>query len=192
MTTGWRVPGFLRAGAPGAKFLLGVSQMAVVSKRIQDELNRQLNMELISAYVYLAMAADFEDKNLRGFAKWMRLQWQEEIGHAMKFFDFINERQGRVRLSTVDAPPFKWESAASAFKTAYEHEKKVSASIHDILTKARAEKDYATEEFLHWFLDEQVEEEDSTFEVWMKLESIGGDPVGLLIVDADLAKRQPE
>jgi ferritin len=164
--------------------------MATISKKIQDELNRQLNMELISAYVYLAMAADFEEKNLRGFAKWMRAQWREEIGHAMKFFDYINERQGRVQLKAIDAPPSAWASATEAFKSAYEHEKKVTASIQSIFEKARAEKDYATEEFLHWFLEEQVEEEDSTFEVWKKLEAIGDDPVGLYLLDAELGKRE--
>lgn len=166
--------------------------MAEISKEIQAELNRQLNMELVSAYVYLAMAADFEDKNLRGFAKWMRMQAQEEVGHAMKFFDFINERQGRVTLSAIDAPPVSWNSATDAFKTAYEHEKKVTASIHSIYEAARAEKDYATEEFLHWFLEEQVEEEDQTYRIWKKLEAIREDPVGLLILDAELYKRESE
>ncbi|MHA2621430.1 MAG: ferritin [bacterium JZ-2024 1] len=166
--------------------------MAQISKKIQDELNRQLNMELMSAYVYLAMAADFEDKNLAGFAKWMRQQWKEEIGHAMKFFDFINERQGRVILKAVDVPRTEWPSATEAFKTAYEHEKKVTASIYGIYEKARAEKDFATEEFLHWFLEEQVEEEDSTYKIWQKLEAIKEDPVGLHLLDAELGKRESE
>ena len=161
-----------------------------MDEKIQDALNDQLNWELYSAYLYLSMAAYFESTGLRGFAKWMRAQSREELSHAMKIFDYINERGGRVSLSEIRKPPEEWNSAKEVFKDAYSHEKEITSRIHRLLEMARDGKDYATEIFLNWFVTEQVEEEMSVYEILGKIEQIGETPQGLFILDRELAKRE--
>jgi len=161
----------------------------MISSKMQEALNKQVNAELYSAYLYLSMAACFEACNLRGFAAWMRIQSQEETAHAMKIFDFLVSRGGRVTLAALKAPKTEWPSALAAFKDAYAHERKVTGMIDDLVALARKEKDNASETFLQWFVNEQVEEEASADEIVQKLKLIKDSANGLFMLDSVLAKR---
>ncbi len=161
----------------------------MISEKIQEALNKHLNFELYSSYLYLSMSAYFESTNLRGFAHWMRVQAQEELGHAMKFYSFIHERGGRVTLRSVDSPPSQWESPLSAFQDAYAHEKHITAQIYQLVDLATDVRDRATEVFLQWFVTEQVEEEASASEIVEKLKLIGDARGGLFMLDRELAGR---
>ncbi len=162
----------------------------MLNHKLQTALNEQIKNELYSAYIYLSMSAYFESVNLPGFANWMRKQSQEEVNHAMKIFDFIHERGGRVELQAIDQPPVSFESPLKVFEMALEHEKKVTAMIHDLYKLAEEEKDYPTQVMLHWFIDEQVEEEKSASDVVEQLKRIGDDGVGLLLLDQKLGDRE--
>jgi ferritin len=161
----------------------------MISEKMQEALNGQLNAELYSSYLYLSMAAYFQNINLGGFASWMRVQAQEELIHVMKFYDFINERGGRVVLKPVEGPPTEWESPLAAFEAAYEHEQKVSGLINDLVELALEERDHATNIFLQWFVTEQVEEEDSANEVVQKIKLMGDATGGLFMLDQELGQR---
>jgi ferritin len=161
----------------------------MLSPTIEQKLNDQLNAELYSAYLYLSMSAYFESSELDGFANWMRVQEQEEKVHAMKFFDFINSRGGRVRLRAIDGPPTDWQSPADAFEQTYSHEQKVTGLINALSSAAVAESDHATQTFLQWFVNEQVEEEESANRILRNLKIIGSDGTGLLMLDRELAQR---
>ena len=162
----------------------------MLNHKLQTALNEQIKNELYSAYIYLSMSAYFESINLPGFANWMRKQSQEEVNHAMKIFDFIHERGGRVELQAIDQPPVSFESPLKVFEMALEHEKKVTAMIHDLYKLAEEEKDYPTQVMLHWFIDEQVEEEKSASDLVEQLKRIGDDGVGLLLLDQKLGDRE--
>ena len=162
----------------------------MISKKMQDALNEQINAELYSAYLYLAMAAEFEANNLKGMASWMEAQAKEETEHAKRLYAFVNDRGGRVTLKGIDAPPAEWKSPAAAFQAAYEHEQKVTAMIHNLVDVARSEKDKAAEVMLAWFVDEQVEEEASTSEFAEKLKMIKESANGLFMMDNALGKRE--
>lgn len=161
-----------------------------MKKELLDELNKQLNRELYSSYLYLSMAAYFESINLKGFAHWLKVQVEEEKEHAMKFFDFILERGEKVILEAIDAPKTDWESPIEAFKDVYEHEKKVTSYIHKIIELARQHKDYPTEVFLQWFVSEQVEEEAQALEIYNKLQLTKNSPGALFALDHQLGKRE--
>lgn len=161
----------------------------MISQKIADALNDQIRKEVYSSYLYLSMAAQFASMNLNGFAHWMRIQTGEETKHAMKIYDHVNARNGRVILQQIDAPPSSWKSAKEMFQDAYQHEQKVTESIDKIVELARAEKDYATDAFLQWFVNEQVEEEASTNEILQKLQQMGDNPAALLMLDSELSKR---
>lgn len=161
----------------------------MLGKNIEEAFNEQINWELYSGYLYLAMSAYFLSINLNGFASWMRVQALEEGTHAMKFFDFINERSGRVELLALKAPQKEWESPLAAFEDAYEHECLVSGRINDLVNLALKEKDHASNNFLQWFVSEQVEEEASVDAVVQKLKLIGSDGGGLFLIDQELAQR---
>lgn len=161
-----------------------------LSKTMEEALNSQVNAELYSAYVYLAMAAYFESMDLSGFAVWMRAQAQEEVAHAMKIYDYVIDRAGRVRLTTIDGPPTEWDSPLAAFEAALKHEQHVTNLIHGLVEKALAEKDYPSKSMLDWFVDEQVEEEASAGAIVAKLRMVGGDVPALLILDRELGERQ--
>jgi len=154
-----------------------------------DELNRQVNAELYSSYLYLSMAAYFESINLKGFANWMKIQAQEEVTHAMKFFDYINERGGRVTLDTIKKPPAEWKSPLDVFETTYKHEVNVTKMINSLVDLAIREKDHATYNMLQWFVAEQVEEEASADAIRQQLKFIGKDGRGLLMLDRELSRR---
>ncbi len=161
----------------------------MIKSSVEKALNAQLNAELYSSYLYVAMAAYFESINLGGFAHWMTVQAGEEEGHAKKFYSFIFQRDGRVKLSAIEEPPFEWKSPLDAFETAYKHEQKVTGLINNLVELAKKENDNATENFLRWFVEEQVEEEASSLEVVNKLKMIKDSTQGLLMLDAHLRSR---
>lgn len=161
----------------------------MLSPKLEKALNEQINAEMFSAYLYLAMVAYFQDKNLSGFANWMTVQNQEETFHAMKFFKYVAERGGRVTLDAIEKPQFEWESPLAAMEAAQKHEAYISGRINNLMDLAIKEKDHATANFLNWFVAEQVEEEDSVNEVVQKLRMVGTGGGGLFMMDRDMATR---
>ena len=161
----------------------------MIDEKMQEALNKQLNAELYSSYLYLSMSAYFQSVNLSGFANWMRVQAQEELAHALKFYDYVNERGGRVVLPAVDEPPSEWDSPLAVFEHVYEHEQKVTGLINKLVDLAVKARDHATNNFLQWFVSEQVEEEASADEVVQKLKLVGDDPSGLFMIDRELGQR---
>ena len=161
----------------------------MLSEKMQEAINDQLNYELQSGYLYLSMVAYFESISLGGFATWMRSQAQEELMHAMKLYDYVHERGGRVRLGHVDCPATEWESPLAAFQQAYQHEVSVSRRIDALVDLAIEEKDHATNNFLQWFVAEQVEEESSVDAVVQKLKLAGDKGGGLFMLDRELGQR---
>ena len=161
----------------------------MLSKTLQDAMNEQIKNELYSAYIYLAMAANFEASNLPGFGHWMRLQAQEEVEHAMKFFEFINSRGGRVTLKAIDQPPFEWKTPLEAFQNAYEHEQKVTGMINNLYAIALKENDYPSQIMLQWFINEQVEEEKHASEIVEQIKMIDARGSAMLYLDRQLGKR---
>jgi len=164
----------------------------ILSKKLENAINKQINAELWSAYLYLSMSAYFESINLGGFATWMKVQAQEEVSHAMKFYDHIIERRGRVLVSAINAVPTIWKSPLHAFEEAFKHEQKVTAMIENIAHIAGTEKDYAATSMLQWFHDEQVEEELQTDTIVQKLKMIEKSTGGLFMLDRELGKRKKE
>jgi ferritin len=164
----------------------------MIGKPMQDAMNEQINKELFSSYLYLSMAAYFEDKNLPGFANWMRIQADEERGHAMKFYDFLLERGGRVLLNAIDAPKTDWTSSLEVAEEVAAHEAKVTASINALYELALKEKDYPAQVMLQWFISEQVEEEKNAAEIVANLKLIEARGTAVLMLDHRLAKRGGE
>lgn len=160
-----------------------------LSAKVETALNHQLNLELSSAYAYLGMAAYFQQTPFTGFSQWMELQSQEELEHAQKFFNYIGERGGKVKLQAIPEPKCEYKTPLQVFEASLGHEQKVSASICGIYDLALAEKDFPTLSFLKWFLDEQVEEEKSVGEMVAKLELVGDNRNGLFHLDKLAAKR---
>ncbi len=161
----------------------------MLSENMEKALNEQVKWEYYSAYLYLSMSAYFEDKGLPGFASWMRVQEQEERFHAEKFFGYVNERGGRVILETIEAPPSAWDSPLKAFEDTLGHEREVTRRINALMDVAMAEKDHATTSFLHWFIDEQVEEEANVSDVLNKLKMVETAGGGLFMLDKELGAR---
>jgi ferritin len=162
----------------------------MLTQKVQDALNAQLNLELYSSYVYLSMSAYFESVNLKGMAGWMRVQTQEELAHAAKFLNFITERSGRVILKEVKGPKTEWSSPLEAFEDAYRHECLVSSQINELVNLSIHEKDHATNNFLQWFVSEQVEEEASVLEIAEKLKLAGENATALFMIDQELGQRK--
>ncbi len=161
-----------------------------MDKEVLEALNDQLNSELYSAYLYLSMAAYFDHMGLSGFSHWMKKQAEEELGHAMKIYGYIYSRGGRVVLKEIKRPPHTWNSVLDVISHALEHEKRVTESIHRLFDLAREKRDRATEVFLHWFIEEQVEEEQVFSEIKQMLEFAGETPQTLLILNSRLAQRK--
>lgn len=161
----------------------------MIKDKIQKALNKQLNEELYSSYAYLAMSAHFSSLSLDGFAHWFRLQSQEEYGHAMKILDYINTRNGKVSLMKVDPPKAVWKKPQEVFQETYDQEVFVSKSINDIVDLSLAEKDYATNNFMQWFVSEQVEEESTATKLLDRITLIGDNKNGLLVLDKELGMR---
>jgi ferritin len=161
----------------------------MLNKEMEKALNVQVNAEMYSAYLYLSMSAYFQSKSLSGFASWMRVQAQEEMVHAMKIYDFVNERGGRVILEPIEAPPKDWDSPLATFEAVYEHEQKVTGLINELVELALEKHDHATNIFLQWFVSEQVEEEDSANDVVEKIKLVGDAKGGLFMLDRELGQR---
>lgn len=161
----------------------------MISEKVQDALNKQIQEELGSAYLYFAMAADFEAKNLKGFSAWMKAQAGEEMIHATKFYNFINERGGRATLLALEQPQAVWDLPIDAFKAAYKHEQFISNCINNLVKLAREESDTATEIMLQWFVTEQVEEEASADEIVQQLEMVQESKGGMFMLDRELGNR---
>ncbi len=161
----------------------------MVSKKMEKALNKQITAEMYSAYLYAAMGAHFDSQNLDGFAKWMQAQAKEEMVHAMKFYHYIVETGGRVIFDAIDKPPADFGKPVKVFEEVLKHERKVTKLINDLVALARDEKDYATENFLQWFVAEQVEEEATADGILQKLKMIGEHPHGVFMMNGKLGER---
>lgn len=161
----------------------------MLKEKVQQALNKQLNEELFSSYIYLSMAAYFEANHYSGFANWMRKQADEEHEHSLKFFDYINHAGGRVKLMALGEPQFEWKSPLEVFENALEHEIKITNYVNDLVNLAIAEKDHATNQFLQWFVSEQVEEVATADSIVNKLKMIGNSSGALYMLDRELGKR---
>ena len=161
----------------------------MISKKIQDAFNKQINAETYSAYLYWSMSAALEEMNLPGFASWMRVQAQEEMIHAMKFYSHIIERGGKVELTTIDGPPTEWASVKAVFEATLQHEQLVTGLINDLVDLAIEERDHAGNMFLQWFVTEQVEEEATAMDMLGKLEIVGETAGGLYMLDKEMGQR---
>ena len=161
----------------------------MISPKIQDAINAQINAELWSAYLYLAMGMHFESEGRAGIANWFRIQFKEEQAHAEIFINYLNSRGGRVVLKPIDAVPESWESPLAAFEATLAHEQKVTALINNLYALAEAEHDYATRGKLDWFVSEQVEEEETATNFLERLKLIGNDGLALYMLDQELASR---
>jgi len=160
-----------------------------MNKRMEEAINKQINAELYSAYLYASMAAYFESQGLPGFASWMRVQFQEEQFHGFKFFDWVCERGGRVVLEAIEAPQKEWKDAVDVFETTLSHERHVTSLINNLMSIAMEEKDYATVNFLQWFVNEQVEEEATATRILDELRMVYGNGHGMLMLDRELGAR---
>jgi ferritin len=161
----------------------------MLNAKIQDALNRQINAEAYSSYFYLSMSAYFEAESLKGMAHWMRVQTDEERTHSMKLYDFVNARDGRVTLTAIDAPKTQWASPLEAFEDAYKHELKITGLINDLMNLSATEKDHAAHDFLEWFANEQVQEEADAKLIVDQLKLVGGQGLGLFMIDQELGRR---
>ena len=161
----------------------------MLNKKVQEAMNEQIKNEWYSGYLYLSMSAYFEANNLPGFARWMRLQAEEEQEHALKFFDFVHDRGGRVVLQAIDQPPAEFESQLAVFELTLEHERKVTRLIHELYALALQENDYASQVMLQWFVDEQVEEEKNAEQIVETLKMVGDGGQALVMLDRQLGQR---
>jgi ferritin len=160
-----------------------------MNKTVETAINKQIQIEMNSAYIYLGMASYFESLGLKGFASWMHMQNSEEMVHAMKFYNFVFERGGQPELGALDKPAVQYKSVAKAFETALAHEKYVTKSINDLFELAQKEKDYPLQSLLKWFIDEQVEEEAAAQEVLDKIKMVSDSGHGLYLLDKEMAQR---
>ncbi|MGE4586421.1 MAG: ferritin [Mangrovibacterium sp.] len=161
----------------------------MLKETVLKAMNDQINAEISSAYLYLSMSAWFEKEGLPGFANWMKVQYQEELTHAMKFFDYIHERNGRVLLQPVAGVETEFEDIILVFEKTLAHEQKVTALIDNLMDVAIAAKDHASQSFLQWFVDEQVEEEASVNSILDSLRLINGQGNGVFMMDRELSSR---
>ena len=163
----------------------------MLTPKMHQALNAQIHHELESAYIYLSMSAYFETENFPGFAHWMRMQFEEEMEHAFRFYTFIHSRGGKVKLLAIAEPPEEYDSPLAAFENALAHEQKITNDIHNLYSLATEEKDYPSLSFLQWFIDEQVEEEENVGGVVEDIKRVQKSDQGLLMLDRELAQRQP-
>lgn len=161
----------------------------MLSKNLQEKLNEQVNFEFYSSYVYLAMAAYAESIDLSGFANFFRVQAKEELAHAMKFYDYIFQKNGNVQLEAIEKPSYHFENASDLFAAGYEHEQLVTKRIYALADVAFEEKEHSTISLLQWFIDEQVEEENNFNSLLKKVKRTEGNPAALYMIDEELAKR---
>lgn len=161
----------------------------MLTNKVQDALNAQINAELWSAYLYLSMAMHFQAEGRAGVANWFNIQFKEEQAHAQILMNYVNQRGGRVVLAPIAAVPTSWDSILDAFKATLEHERKVTGLINDLFSLAEQEKDYATRDRLQWFVSEQVEEEDNCRTLIDKFSLVGDNGMGIYMLDNELAAR---
>jgi ferritin len=161
----------------------------MIGKKMEKALNQQVNAEMYSSYLYLSMESYFNSQNLKGFANWMRVQAQEEMVHAMKIYDFIYDRGGKVTLKAIDGPPTSWDSPLAVFEAVLKHEQKVTGLIHELVDLAIQQKDHATNIFLQWFVTEQVEEEASAEQAVQQLKMMEKAPAGIFMLNREFGQR---
>ncbi len=159
------------------------------NEKMEKAFNQQINKEMYSSYLYLSMAAYFNSTNLSGFENWMKVQAEEELSHAMKFYEFIGHKSGKIELLTIEAPPNSWESPLDVFEAVLVHEQLVTQMIYDLVRIAREENDFAAENFLQWFVAEQVEEEDSVNSILEKLKMIKDSSEAIWMFDKEMELR---
>ncbi len=161
----------------------------MLKKTLETAINDQIQRELASAYIYLSMAAYFEANTLPGFANWMRIQFHEEQFHAFKFFDFVFDRGGVVKLQPIEGPPIEFKSPIDVFEQTLAHEQKITSHINDLYELALEERDYPCQTLLQWFIDEQVEDEKNAGDILDMLKMVQGNPHALLMLDRELGAR---
>lgn len=164
----------------------------MINKTLEKAINDQIKHEFDSAFLYLCMSAHFESENLGGFAHWLRLQYEEETGHAMRLFDYLNTRGGRVVLQSLESPTTQFGKPVEIFQQVLDHERTVSDTINKLYELAIKENDYATQVELHWFINEQVEEERTAEDILERLKMVGDSPTALLMMDRNLGRRGTE
>jgi len=161
----------------------------MLKEAVNKALNEQINAEFHSAYLYLSMSAYFEAVGLSGFANWMKIQYKEELAHAQKFFDYVNDRGARVILKPIAEVPAEFDGVTDVFEKTLAHEQNVTERINNLMDIAISESDHATKSFLQWFLDEQVEEENTVDQLLNNLKLINGEGQGLLMMDREMMNR---
>jgi len=161
----------------------------MLTKKVEESLNEQINREMYSAYLYMSMSAHCTNKGLKGFANWFMVQYHEEMLHAMKLYEYVNLQGGRVVLKAMPQPPSVFESPLDMFTKTLEHEQFITKSIYELMDLALAEKDHATQIFLQWYVTEQVEEESNDNEIIAQLTIIKDDAQGVMMLDRELAAR---
>ena len=164
----------------------------MISNKMNDALNAQIAREMNSSNLYLAMSAYCRAEGYNGFAAWLAMQAREELGHAMKFIHYLGEQNARVKIAAMDAPPFDFGSPAKVFQKTLAHEQKITASVHALVELAQKEKDYATQNMLQWFVNEQVEEEGHVLDILGKIAMLGEEPRGLYLLDRELGARKAD
>ncbi len=160
-----------------------------IPTKVESAINQQIKEEFDSAYLYLAMSGFVEAKDLTGFAAWLRVQYNEELMHAHKFFDYLFEREGQSRVPSIKEPPAQWNSVREVFEAVYHHEQYITSCIHQLVQTARQENDVATEAFLQWYVNEQVEEEDAAHKIIKKIEMVEESKYGFYMLDREMAER---
>lgn len=168
------------------------AKKASVNTAVEAAINAQIQAEFQSAYIYLAMSAKFNEMGFGGFAHWLRLQWEEETVHALKFYDFLLSRDGSIELGSIEKPEITFGTPLEAFEQVLEHEQYITSRIHDLYDLATKNRDYPLQTLLNWFVDEQVEEEDSVRAVIDTLRLIGDSGSNLFLLDRELGSRQAE
>jgi ferritin len=161
----------------------------MISKKMEQALNEQINNEMYSAYLYMAMAADCAYKGLKGFANWFMVQYHEEMLHAMKLYEYVIKMGGKVKLQSIKEPPSEFESPMDMFQKTLKHEQFITKCINDLVDLAKQEKDHATEVFLQWYVSEQTEEEENDNDIITQLKLIGTDTAALYLLDKEKATR---
>lgn len=167
-----------------------VAKSSAMTQTMQDAVNDQIQAEFESAYIYLALSARMDALNLRGFAHWLRLQWEEETMHALKFYDFLLQRDGEVQLKAISQPAFSVETPLEAFEMVLEHEQYITRRINELYALAAEERDYASQTLLQWFVNEQLEEEEAARAILDNLRLIGDSGASLFLLDRELGQRQ--
>jgi len=162
----------------------------MIDAKMQKAINKQINAEIYSAYLYLSMSAYFEAESLTGFAQWMRVQYEEELAHALRFYQHMVDRGGRIKLLPIEAPPTDWQSPIDIFEETLKHERHVTSLIHKLVDLSVELKDHATNQMLQWFVAEQVEEEATAETILDELKLIGDAKSGLFLMNRELAQRQ--